>query len=116
MALVLLGEISSMATQSILGIVMNVAIPCMFNFDEANLKGKVNLVFGGLAAIPTFRSWLYVLKLKGRTNREIDTIFVARVPPRKISSHHLYETNAYELNVRSDALAIWVSCTCALAI
>lgn len=85
MAFVLLGETSSMglrahttalatATQSILGIVMNIAIPYMVNPDEANLKGKVGFVFGGLAAIATFGSWLYVPELKGRTNREIDIV------------------------------------------
>lgn len=63
MALVLLSETSSMglrahttalasATQSILGIITNIAIPYMVNPGEANLKGKVSFVFGGLAAPP----------------------------------------------------------------
>ena len=67
MAFVFLGEASSIglrahttalatATQSILGIVMNITIPYMVNPDEANLKGTVGLVCGGLAAVATFGS------------------------------------------------------------
>lgn len=104
MAFVLLGETSSMglrahttalatATQSVLGVVMNIAIPYMVNPDEANLKGKVGFVFGGLAAIATFGSWLYIPELKGRTNREIDTMFAVRVPPRQMGSYQLDEVN-----------------------
>ncbi|KAH7558305.1 hypothetical protein BM1_05577 [Bipolaris maydis] len=100
MAFVLLGETSSMglrahttalatATQSILGIIMNIAIPYMVNPDEGNLKGKVGFVFGGLAAIATVCAWIYVPELKGRTNREIDMLFAAHVPPRKMGSHRL---------------------------
>lgn len=58
------------------------------------MKGKVGFVFGGLAVIATFGSWLYVSELKERTNREIDTLFAARVPPRRMGSHQLDETNA----------------------
>lgn len=104
MAFVLLGETSSMglrahttalatATQSVLGVVMNIAIPYMVNPDEANLKGKVGFVFGGLAAIATFGSWLYIPELKGRTNREIDKMFAVRVPPRQMGSYQLDEVN-----------------------
>ncbi|XP_014551203.1 hypothetical protein COCVIDRAFT_42468 [Bipolaris victoriae FI3] len=100
MAFVLLGEASSMglrahttalatATQSILGIIMNIAIPYMVNPDEGNLKGKVGFVFGGLAAIATLGAWIYVPELKGRTNREIDMLFAALIPPRKMGSYHL---------------------------
>ncbi|KAH6618791.1 general substrate transporter [Boeremia exigua] len=105
MAFVLLGEVSSMglrahttalatATQAVVGTVMNVAIPYLVNPDEANLKGKVGFVFGGLAAIATLGSWVFVPELKGRTNREIDTMFIARVPPRKMGSFDLDETTA----------------------
>ncbi|KAL1600758.1 hypothetical protein SLS60_007146 [Paraconiothyrium brasiliense] len=105
MAFVLLGETSSMglrahttalatATQSVLGMAVNIAVPYMVNPDEANLKGKVGFVFGGLAAIAAFGSWLYVPELKGRTNREIDTLFAIRVPPRKMGTYELEETIA----------------------
>jgi len=64
LAFMLLGEISTpsfrgyttalaTATQSSMGITMNGAIPYMVNPDEASLKGKVGLVFGGLAAVAT---------------------------------------------------------------
>jgi sugar porter (SP) family MFS transporter len=94
-AFVLLGETSSpslrarttalaTATQSVFGIAMSFAVPYMVNPDEGNLRGKVGFVFGGLAAIATVGSYLYIPELKGRTFIEIDTLFMRRVPPRKM--------------------------------
>ncbi|RHZ66733.1 putative MFS alpha-glucoside transporter [Aspergillus thermomutatus] len=94
-AFVLLGETSSptlrarttalaTATQAVFGIAMNFAVPYMVNPDEGNLKGKVGFVFGGLAAVATLGSYLYIPELKGRTFIEIDTMFARRIPPRKM--------------------------------
>lgn len=98
MAFVLQGETSSptlraktsalcTATQAIFGIVMNVAIPYMVNPNEADLKGKVGFVFGGLSLIATIGSYFYVPELKGRTFDEINRMFIAKVPPRKMGSY-----------------------------
>jgi hypothetical protein len=66
---------------------MNTAIPYMVNPNEANLKGKVGFVFGGLAMIGTVGSFFYVPELKGRTFYEIDTMFFNRVPPREMGNY-----------------------------
>lgn len=98
MAFVLLGETSSMglrahttalatATQAVLGIAMNIAIPYMVNPDEGDLKGKVGFVFGGLALIGTFGSWFFIPELKGRTVAEIDILFAQRVSPRHMRTY-----------------------------
>ncbi|TLD30987.1 hypothetical protein PspLS_01694 [Pyricularia sp. CBS 133598] len=95
MAFAILGETSSTslraktislatATQAICGIVFNFAIPYMVNPDQGNMKGKVGFVFGGLAMIGTVGSWVWVPELKGRTFDEIDKLFAAKVPPRKM--------------------------------
>lgn len=100
MAFAILGEASSTslraptialatATQAIMGIVFNFAIPYMVNPDEGNLKGKVGFIFGGLAALATVWSFFYVPELKGRTFDEIDRMFQAKVPPRKMGSYIL---------------------------
>jgi hypothetical protein len=100
MAFVILGETSASsmrartvawatAVQAIMGLIMNFAIPYMVNPDEADLKGKVGFVFGGLGAIATAWAFMYVPELKGRTFEEIDRMFFARVPPRKMGSHVL---------------------------
>ena len=100
MAFVILGETSSTAlrakttalataTQAICGLVMNFAVPYMVNPDEGNMKGKVGFVFGGLAAIGTIGSYFYVPELRGKTFDEIDRLFAAKVPPRKMGEHHL---------------------------
>lgn len=95
---VLLGEVSSpamrastaalaTATQSILGLIMNFAIPYMINPDEGNLRGKVGFVFGGLATMATACSFWYIPELKGRTFAEIDQMFQMRVPPKKMGKY-----------------------------
>lgn len=105
MAFVLLGETSSMglrahttalatATQAILGMVMNIAIPYMVNPDEANMKGKVGFIFGGLAAVGTVGSWFLTPELKGRTVSEIDVMFARRVPPRQMGTYEIESIEA----------------------
>ncbi|KAF6823973.1 maltose permease [Colletotrichum plurivorum] len=95
MAFAILGEASSTvlraktialatATQAVCGIAMNVAIPYLVNPDEANLRGKVGFIFGGLSLIGTIGSFFYVPELKGKTFDEIDRLFAAKVPPRRM--------------------------------
>lgn len=97
MAFAILGEASNTAlraktislataTQAICGLVMNFAVPYMVNPDEGNLKGKVGFVFGGLAALGTIGSYVYVPELKGKTFDEIDRLFAGKVPPRRMGS------------------------------
>lgn len=100
MAFAILGEASSTslraptialatATQAVMGIIFNFVIPYLVNPDEANLRGKVGFIFGGLALIATAWSYFYVPELKGRTFDEIDRMFQAKVPPRKMASYKL---------------------------
>ncbi|TDZ67823.1 Major facilitator-type transporter ecdC [Colletotrichum trifolii] len=95
MAFAVLGETSSTvlraktialatATQAVCGIIMNVAIPYLVNPDQANLKGKVGFIFGGLALMGTIGSFFCIPELKGKTFDEIDRLFTAKVPPRKM--------------------------------
>ncbi|KIW98279.1 uncharacterized protein Z519_01863 [Cladophialophora bantiana CBS 173.52] len=99
-AFVLLGEVSSLAlrarttalataTQAVLGIALQIAIPYMVNPDAGNLKGKVGFVFGGTSLIATILSIWYIPELKGRTYGEIDQMFLNHVPPRKMGSYRL---------------------------
>lgn len=76
------------ATQSVFGTVMNVVVPYLVNPDKANLKGKVGFIFGGLSAIATLWSFLYVPELKGRTFDEIDYMFQNKVGPREMGSYN----------------------------
>jgi sugar porter (SP) family MFS transporter len=100
MAFAILGETSSTslraptialatATQAVMGIAFNFAIPYMVNPDEANLRGKVGFIFGGLALFATAWSFFFVPELKGRTFDEIDRMFQAKVPPREMGSYQL---------------------------
>jgi sugar porter (SP) family MFS transporter len=103
MAFAVLGETSSSAlraptmalataTQSVMGVAMNFAIPYMINPDEGNLRGKVGFVFGGLGLIGTIWSFFFVPELKGRTFREIDIMFSEKVPPRRMGSYRIADS------------------------
>ncbi|KKY15570.1 putative maltose permease [Phaeomoniella chlamydospora] len=70
------------ATQAIFGIVMNIIVPYMVTPNEANLKGKVGFVFGGLSLLATLWAYFYIPELKGRTFHEIDEIFERKIPAR----------------------------------
>lgn len=70
-----------------MGLIMNFLIPYLVNPDEANLRGKVGFIFGGLGALGTIWAFFFVPELKGRTFREIDTMFQQRVPPRVMGKH-----------------------------
>jgi hypothetical protein len=98
LAFAILGEASSpslraktiglaTAVQSVFGTLMNVVVPYLVNPDEADLKGKVGFIFGGLSAMATVWSFLYIPELKGRTFDEIDYMFQKKVNPRKMGSY-----------------------------
>jgi hypothetical protein len=100
MAFAVLGETASLAlkaktmalataTQSVMGVAMNFAIPYMVNPDEGNLKGKVGFIFGGLGLIGFIWSWVYVPELKGRRYDEIDHMFHNKVSPRKMGDYKM---------------------------
>jgi sugar porter (SP) family MFS transporter len=100
MAFVLLGETSSTmlraktmalatAVQAVCGLVMSIAIPYLMNPDEANLKGKVGFIFGGLSLMAAVGSFFYTPELKGKTFEEIDALFEAKIPPRKMGETRL---------------------------
>lgn len=100
MAFTILGEASSTSlraptmalatgTQAIMGIIFNFTISYMINPDEGHLRGKVGFIFGGLTTIATAWSFFYIPELKGRTFDEIDRMFQAQVPPRKMGSYIL---------------------------
>ncbi|KAL4959626.1 putative MFS alpha-glucoside transporter [Aspergillus stella-maris] len=100
MAYAILGEVSNAtlrartaglaaATQAVMSVVMHFACPYMINPDQGNLQGKVGVVFGGLTALTTLWSFLYVRELKGRSVDEIDRMFYRGVNPSRMGSVRL---------------------------
>lgn len=59
----------------------------MVNPDQADLKGKVGFIFGGLAAIATVVCFFYIPELKNRSFDQINTLFEHRVPPRRMGTY-----------------------------
>ena len=99
-AFAILGEVSSVALraptvalatgmQAFCGITFNLIIPYMMNPDQGNLKCKVGFIFGVSALCAGVWSFFFVPDLEGRSFNDIDRMFVARVPPRKMGSYKL---------------------------
>ena len=55
------------AAQAVLGIIMTVAIPYMINPDQADMKGKLGFLYGGLGVLCTIWSYYRVPETMGRT-------------------------------------------------
>lgn len=66
---------------------MNVVVPYLVTPSAANLGGKVGFIFGGLCALGTFWSYLYIPELKGRTFAEVDYMFQQKVKPRHMAKY-----------------------------
>jgi sugar porter (SP) family MFS transporter len=75
------------ATQSVFGTVVNIVVPYLVNPNEADLKGKVGFIFGGMSLFATLWAYLYIPELKGRTFDEIDYMYAQGVNPRKMGSY-----------------------------
>ncbi|WWD01376.1 hypothetical protein V866_008319 [Kwoniella sp. B9012] len=57
----------------------------LVNPDEANLKGRVGYIFGGLGLLGTIWTWLYIPETKNRTVDELDLLFEAKVSARNFA-------------------------------
>lgn len=81
----------------ILGTVANVVIPYLVNPDEADLKGKVGFIFGGLGLIGCVWTWFGIPETKQRTVDELDALFEARVPAHKFSETSLESLRRHDI-------------------
>ncbi|TID25675.1 putative maltose permease [Venturia nashicola] len=77
------------AVQAVVGILMSVAIPYIINPDQANLRGKICFLFGGLSVISLIWSWLRVPETKGRTYEELDIMFARKIRTRDFSKYRI---------------------------
>ena len=72
-----------------MAIAMTVAIPFMFNPDQANVRGKIGFFFGGLAALALGWSYLRVPETSGRTYEELDIMFSRNVRTRDFKKYRV---------------------------
>ncbi|KAG9237370.1 MFS sugar transporter-like protein [Amylocarpus encephaloides] len=79
------------ASQALVGVVMTVAIPYMINPDQADLRGKMGLFFGGLSLVCFVWAWLRIPETKGRTFKELDLMFDERVSTRDFKDYKFRE-------------------------
>ncbi|WWC69446.1 uncharacterized protein I206_103385 [Kwoniella pini CBS 10737] len=84
---VIFSEISSAKLRSkTVGIGICVNSLCgiyLVNPDEANLKGKVGYIFGGLGLLGCIWTFFFIPETKNRTVDELDALFEAKVSSRK---------------------------------
>ncbi|KAF2632136.1 hypothetical protein BU25DRAFT_487691 [Macroventuria anomochaeta] len=77
------------AVQTLVGIIMTVAILCLIRNDEANLGGKLSFFFDGLS-VPCLIWWfLRVPEMNGRTYEELNIIFERNVKTRQFKGYQI---------------------------
>lgn len=77
------------AVQALVAIAMTVAIPYMFNPDQANIRGKIGFFFGGLAVLCLLWSYFRVPESSGRTYEELDIMFSRGVRTRDFKKYRI---------------------------
>ena len=82
-------------TFNLLNIIFGVAMPYLFNPDEANLKGKAAFIFVFLGICCFIYVFFRLPEMKGRTYEELDVLFVKKVKAREFSKTvvHAYQEN-----------------------
>lgn len=64
----------------------NTAVPYMFNQDQGNLGGKMGFIFFATSTIALIVIWYEVPETKDITYAELDHLFLADVPARKLKA------------------------------
>lgn len=67
--------------------VWNVAIPYLYNTDEANLGGKIGWIFAAMGLIALVVIYFEVPETKGRSFEDLDEMFNENVRAREFRSH-----------------------------
>ena len=63
--------------------IFGVVMPYLYNPDAANLGSYTAFVYFAIAGIGMAISFFCIPEMKGRTPKEIDSMFEARLPTRK---------------------------------
>lgn len=77
------------AAQALVAIAMTVAIPYLFNPDEADARGKIGFFFGGLSAFSLAWAYFRVPETKGRTYEELDIMFQRGVQTKDFKNYRI---------------------------
>jgi MFS family permease len=73
----------------IVSIIWTIALPYLFNSDEANLGGNIGWIFFGMGLIMLVCLFFFVPETKGRSFDELDLLFEKGVAARAFSKHNL---------------------------
>ncbi|CDK28211.1 unnamed protein product [Kuraishia capsulata CBS 1993] len=104
---VLIGEIPSTklrgktiaiatAIQSLCSIVTTVALPYMFSAEEANMRGKVGFVFGGICIFCSIWAYFRLPETRNRTFEDLDIMFYRKVPPRHFKKYVIVDSKTLD--------------------
>ncbi|CAN6633010.1 alpha-glucosides permease Mph3p [Trichomonascus vanleenenianus] len=79
------------AAQSACSIITTVVVPYMFNPQNANLRGKIGFVFGGVSVLCAVWTFFRLPETQGRTFEEIDIMFERRVKTKDFKDYNAFE-------------------------
>lgn len=86
----------SIAADACYGIVTNFVTPYLINPGEANARGKVDFLWGGISFFSFLWCYFRLPDTKGRTFEEIDYLFEHKVPTKQFKTHVIQEEDLKE--------------------
>ncbi|RDW63252.1 hypothetical protein BP6252_10797 [Coleophoma cylindrospora] len=75
------------AFQGVWYTVMNIALPYLFNPNEANLGAKVSFIFGGISVLSCIYLYFQQPETAHRSYEELDLMYAAKVPAREFKKY-----------------------------
>lgn len=79
------------AMQGVLGMIMALILPYIFNPDQLNARGKVGFMFGTSASMCLIWAWFRVPEMGCRTYQELDIMFDRKVKTRDFRDYIIAE-------------------------
>ena len=70
-----------------LNMMWSFVLPYLFNPDKANLGAKVAFIFGGCSTLCLVYLWFELPETAGRTYKELDEMFIKKIPARCFKSY-----------------------------
>ncbi|KAH8171952.1 sugar transporter domain-containing protein [Sarocladium implicatum] len=88
----------SLVCQQLTALMLSSVFPYFINPDQLNWGGKIMFLFVGAEVFILSALWFFQPETKNRTYNEIDSLYAAKVPPRKFNQYIVDDRNVFRKN------------------
>ena len=86
----------SLVCQQLTALMLSSVFPFFINPDQLNWGGKIMFLFVGAEVLILIALFFFQPETKNRTYHDIDSLYVAKIPPRKFSEHVVVGTTVLQ--------------------